>query len=163
MFVEGGVVVAAAVFETVSITESGLRSGIGPNFADMPNGTYVVCRLSGGSITSAVYDGQTAQGYRVSLHSGDQGKAGRLLQTRHHDRSGNITVFETPDERWTYRPHNCARTLGTCRYAANNRGTGGFLIGLGQHARRLSGHLDLCVISRANFGPVEPLRRMILV
>ncbi len=97
---------------------------IGPDFNNIPDGLYLVYRLSGGAKTSAVYDGWTEKGYKVAVHRGANGKGGELFDTRYYDAAGNLILYETRTETWSYSPHDCARTLGECRYTARNESKG---------------------------------------
>ena len=97
---------------------------IGPRFDAIPDGFAVVYRMTGGAVTSAVHEGWTDDGYRVTLHRGGKGAAGALLDTRFYDRNGNLVRYETPVETWTYAPHDCSRVIGRCRYAATNETSG---------------------------------------
>ena len=113
------VILLAAPFGGAALAQT-----IGPKFDAIPDGFAVVYRLSGGAVTSAVYEGWTDAGYRVTVHRGDRGRAGAVLDTRFYDRSGNLLRYETPNETWTYKPHDCSRVIGRCRYTAHNETTG---------------------------------------
>lgn len=97
---------------------------IGPAFNDIPEGLYIVYRLSGGAKTSAVHEGWTDKGYKVAVYLGENGGEGDLFDTRYYDEAGNLTLYETRTETWSYSPHNCARTLGECRHTARNETKG---------------------------------------
>lgn len=113
-------IVVALFFATTAAVAA---DGPEVRMAEIPPGTFVIYDRDGSDPFTVIYGGRVGDDYIVEIRDGPT-PTGALSHTYRMDEHGQRRFLKTNDNEYTYRPHFCTRTLGSCRFKAHNQKTG---------------------------------------
>lgn len=108
-------------FTAVNASAQDISSAVGR----LPVGTVITYKNSDGPYFTHVVRGKDARGYRIDIFEG-RTPEGPEKSVYWVDGKGNLLRFELPNgDAISYKPSDCVRTLGTCKFTEMRSGEPG--------------------------------------